>query len=175
MDNINSYSHTMPVNSGNFVHSVAQMSATMPSQTPSLITYLDTGNRIHASPTNHWTAQLNRSHATSNHIINDTDHLPSNQIDAIRSDMSKAYPQTLINDNESGDRTTIMETFLEHKGSENVKRFSVNNLLQLANNCRAISSEQHRNTMGEWDFSFVFLFLRFSLVDRSNDVSSQPI
>lgn len=32
-------------------------------------------------------------------------------------------------------------TFAEHKGSENVKRFSVNNLLQLANNCRA---EDHR-------------------------------
>lgn len=32
-------------------------------------------------------------------------------------------------------------TFLAHKGSENVKRFSVNNLLQLANNCR---SDEHR-------------------------------
>lgn len=168
MDNINSYAHTMPVNSGNFVHSMAQMPSTITPQTPSLITYLDAGNRIQSHTSNHWAPQLNRSHHTTNQIINDTDHLTSNHTDAIRLDMSKTYPQTIINDDESGDRTTIMETFLEHKGSENVKRFSVNNLLQLANNCRAISNEQHRNTMGEFFFLFYFtLFLNRQQITTS--------
>lgn len=57
--------------------------------------------------------------------------------------------QTVINPDESGDRSTMnMGNFLQQKGSENVKRFSVNNLLQLANNCRALADE-HRLSSGK--------------------------
>lgn len=162
MDSVNSYSHAMPVNSGNFVHSVAQMSTPITSQSPSLITYLDSANRIHPQSASHWSGQVNRSHSIPNQTISDNNNLP-HQNDAGRLDMSKNYPQTIIDGDESGNRANAMETFLEHKGSENVKRFSVNNLLQLANNCRAISNE-HRNTSGEC----VFVILLFSF--RINDV-----
>lgn len=44
------------------------------------------------------------------------------------------------NNNNNNNSVIDSETFLlNHKGSENVKRFSVNNLLQLAN-CRAVTS-----------------------------------
>lgn len=165
MDNISGYSHAIPVNGGNFVHSVAQMSTSMSATqpTPSLITYLDSANRMHPHAASHWPVQANRPHATPNHINHTDNNNLAGQHDG-RADVAKTYPPppptTIIADDESGERittTNLMENFLEHKGSENVKRFSVNNLLQLANNCRAISHE-HRSTVGEFGFFPFFCF-----------------
>lgn len=62
----------------------------------------------------------------------------------------KDYLQTVIGADDSNGRLTLnMGNFLQQKGSENVKRFSVNNLLQLANNCRALVDENRLST-GKW-------------------------
>lgn len=162
----------MPVNGGNFVHSVAQMSPSIAAQSPSLITYLDPANRMHPHATSHWpAAQANRPHATPNHAGHGDHSNLSGQHDAGRADGAKNYPQTIIADDASVERTTnLMENFLEHKGSENVKRFSVNNLLQLANNCRAISNE-HRGTIGKFGRRASFVSVAGAATDDGSEHS----
>lgn len=70
----------------------------------------------------------------------------------------KTYLQTAINDDQTNCRPPLnMDNFLQQKGSENVKRFSVNNLLQLANNCRALVDE-HRISSGKLLNRMTFFF-----------------
>lgn len=169
MENVNSYSHSIPMNNGNFVHSVqSQMSA---SPTPQInMTYLDASNRNSNQSTGNWSqhsiSARNHSSSSTNTIENNNNNL-SAQNEAIRLDTQKDYHQTTINENENTDRATInMENYMQQKGSENVKRFSVNNLLQLANNCRALSNE-HRITVGKSSFiRSVCAFYAFVAVDR---------
>lgn len=66
---------------------------------------------------------------------NESHHTPSNNNNNNNNNV------IVNNNNNNNNNSTIdSETFLlNHKGSENVKRFSVNNLLQLAS-CRAVTS-----------------------------------
>lgn len=71
----------------------------------------------------------------------------SNSSEAVCGQPQKEYLQTVIsNDDSDGQSNLNMGNYLQQKGSENVKRFSVNNLLQLANNCRALVGEQRIST-----------------------------
>lgn len=114
MLNFNSIDNSYPMNSGNFA------------QVPTTQNYLN--NPTIQQQSVNW-ARADSS--TSNQI----------SIEAIASDQPL---QTAINENESIERSSLntMGNYLQQKGSENVKRFSVNNLLQLANNCRALANEQ---------------------------------
>lgn len=85
-----------------------------------------------------FTASNEKSPWTINHHHIST---PESNHDSLRSIQD---PKTFCSSNDQQQpQSQRQSTFLEHKGSENVKRFSVNNLLQLANNCR---SDDHRLT-----------------------------
>lgn len=148
MENVNSYSHSIPMNNGNFIHSVqSQMSTTSTPHTN--MTYLDSSNRNSNQSTGNWSISARNHNNSSNNTIENNNNNLSAQNEAIRLDTQKDYHQATINEDENTDRATInMENFMQQKGSENVKRFSVNNLLQLANNCRALSNE-HRIAVGK--------------------------
>lgn len=140
MENVNSYS--IPVNNSNFIHSVGQSMSSASLHTN--MTYMQSNSRGQTS--DNWSSSV-RIHNSPNETI-DNNNL-SSQNDSICLESQKEYRQTVINENENTDRSTMnMENYIQQKGSENVKRFSVNNLLQLANNCRALANE-HRIAVGK--------------------------
>lgn len=145
----NSNTYPIAMNGGNF----ASVPTTVSQQNN--INYLNNSiNSIAQNGTQssvNWSRSNNSSHPSidcneSTEANNNNNNNLSNE--AIRNcDHPKDYLQTTINYNESDERSTLetMGNYLQQKGSENVKRFSVNNLLQLANNCRALANEQRQN------------------------------
>lgn len=133
----NSNAYAMPLSGGNFTQvptTVAQMN------------YLNNSNNLHGlQQSSTWSRAENLAH---NNNCNETNSLA---IDVVRSDQQKDYLQTAANEGESEQRSALenMGSYLQQKGSENVKRFSVNNLLQLANNCRALANEQRHTVAGK--------------------------
>lgn len=88
-------------------------------------------------------------HNNSGSTINDNCNRNANNLSSETGRThDKDYLQTVISADDSSGRALSMGNFLQQKGSENVKRFSVNNLLQLANNCRTLADE-HRLSVGE--------------------------
>lgn len=125
IDNSNAY--TIPLNGSNFTQvptTVAQMN------------YLNNSNNLNGLQQSNISTWCRGDNSADNNNCNQTSSLT---IDVIRSDQQKDYLQTTINE----------EDYLQPKGSENVKRFSVNNLLQLANNCRALANEQRHTATGK--------------------------
>lgn len=144
IDNSNTFA-IPAMNSGNF----AQMpTISTTSSQPNNLNYLNSSSaqnadmhqsviwaRADGSASNNCGSSNSNSNSTNNNNITNS----------IRSgDQQKDYLQTVIHNDESDERSALnsMTNYLQQKGSENVKRFSVNNLLQLANNCRALTNEQ---------------------------------
>lgn len=154
IDNTTSFSHSMPLHGGNFTEVPTSMVATSASSSVQVqqinLNYLN-ANTSGADQTN-WshnptTAAIdnncNRTTVTNNNLTH------SNESARVQQQKSN-YLQTTINDDQNNCRPPLsMDTFLHQKGSENVKRFSVNNLLQLANNCRALVDD-HRLSSGKF-------------------------
>lgn len=144
IDNVNSFSHPIPLHSANFTDVPNSMVTSSPNQQLNL-NYLS-GNT--SGDHTNWTESVhNTSASTLDENCNRNNILPDSHETAQQ--QHKDYLQTSIHNDETSDRTTLnMGNYLQQKGSENVKRFSVNNLLQLANNCRALADE-HRLSTGE--------------------------
>lgn len=134
IDNSNAYA--IPLNGGNFT----QVPTTM-----AQMNYLNNSNNLNGLQ------QSSTWSGTENSADNNCNQTNSLAIDVVRNDQQKDYLQTAINETESDNRSALenMGTYLQQKGSENVKRFSVNNLLQLANNCRALANEQRHTGTGK--------------------------
>lgn len=132
IDNSNAYAIPNGENFTQVPTTVAQMN------------YLNNSNNLNGLQQSTWS----RAENSANNNCNQTSRLA---IDVVRSDQQKDYLQTAINEGESDNRSALenMGSYLQQKGSENVKRFSVNNLLQLANNCRALANEQQHTTTGK--------------------------
>lgn len=142
IDNPNSFTHPIPLHGGNFSDSPTSMvtsapsTQSVPAQTQQInLSYLS-ANTSTADQTNWTESVLNASNSTI-----DNNNLP-NSNGSVRIQHQKDYIQTIITP-ESDVRSNLnIGNYLQQKGSENVKRFSVNNLLQLANNCRALVDER---------------------------------
>lgn len=157
IDNANTFAHPIPLHSGNFDETTNALvtSSAAPTSNHSNQTQVQQINLNYLNA-NGGGDQTNWTHSESVHNSNSTiddncnrnnNNLPSetNRVQHHQKD----YMQTVINDNDSDTRPNLnMGNYLQQKGSENVKRFSVNNLLQLANNCRALVDE-HRLSSGE--------------------------
>lgn len=161
-DNFTDVPTSMVVTSSSSPHTTSSASSTI--QVPQInLNYLNAntiggsggsgGGTDHAS----WneTVHNNNNNPTAVTIDNNCNRTTINNNlthsnELIRAQQQKAYLQTTaINDDQTNCRPPLnMDNFLQQKGSENVKRFSVNNLLQLANNCRALVDE-HRISSGE--------------------------
>lgn len=155
-----SFVHPIPLHSGNF------------SETPTMVTSSPSNHQHHSQAqaqqinlnylsTNTSGNQTNWTHSDSIHNTtistiddscnrNNNNNNLSNSSETGRSvQHQKDFLQTVISTDEPDGRSTVtMGNFLQQKGSENVKRFSVNNLLQLANNCRALVDD-HRLSSGK--------------------------
>lgn len=162
IDNTNPFVNSITSHGGNFTDVPTSMVATSSSPHSSSsssvqvqqinLNYLSSsssgGNQTNWRETvhnnNNPTASID-SNCNRTSINNNLPH--SNE--SIQAQQQKTYLQTTINDDQTSCRPPLnMDNFLHQKGSENVKRFSVNNLLQLANNCRALVDE-HRISSGK--------------------------
>lgn len=143
IDNPNSFTHPMPLHGGNFTDSPTSMITSSPS-TQSVPTQAQQINLNYISTNTDQTNWAESTHNASNSTI-DNNNLP-NSNGSVRIQHQKEYIQTVITP-ESDVRSNLnIGNYLQQKGSENVKRFSVNNLLQLANNCRALVDERRLST-----------------------------
>lgn len=132
------FTHSIPLHEADFSESATGMGTSSPSAhaVQSHLNYLDVSN---GGDQNNWTHTESR-HSTIN---DDNRHRNENPVpNSTRVQHQKEYLDTVI-PNEDGRTTLNMDNYIQQKGSENVKRFSVNNLLQLANNCRALVDD-HR-------------------------------
>lgn len=143
IDNANAFAHSIALHGGNFVDVPTSMVTSSSTASASAqaqhinLNYLNANTSgdpnwtesVHSNSTSTIDNNCNRNNVTNNNLPN------SNQ--------QKDYLHTVINGDETNGRSPLsMDNYLQQKGSENVKRFSVNNLLQLANNCRALVDEQ---------------------------------
>lgn len=161
-----SFSHPIPLHGGNF-NEASTMITSSPSnhhhnQTQAQQINLNfLGTNTSGDQTN-WTHSDSVTNSTidDNCNRNNNNNNLSNPSETGRAAQhQKDYLQTVIGADESDGRSTLnMGNFLQQKGSENVKRFSVNNLLQLANNCRALVDE-HRLSTGKKPFKRMIFFL----------------
>lgn len=135
----------MPLHSENFTDATVTMVTSSPhpphSQSQQIsLSYIGANNNgewTHHDPVH------NSSNATLDENCNRHNTNLSNPNATLRGQHQKEYLQTVIGGADSDGQSNLnMGNYLEQKGSENVKRFSVNNLLQLANNCRALVGEQ---------------------------------
>lgn len=145
IDSPSSFAHSISLHGGSFSQPAATMvtsssaNQSQPQQQQINLNYL--GANTNGDQTN-WT-HSESVHNTSSSTIDDSCNRNNNN------NNQKDYLQTVIGAEEPDGRSTLnMGNFLQQKGSENVKRFSVNNLLQLANNCRALADE-HRLSSGK--------------------------
>lgn len=152
IDNPNAFAHSISLHGGNFSEPPTTMvTSSSANQSQSHQQQINL-NYLGANPSTdqtNWT-HSDAVHNTSGSTINDncnrnTNNNLSSETGRVH---EKDYLQTVIADNSGGRSTLSMGNFLQQKGSENVKRFSVNNLLQLANNCRTLADE-HRLSVGE--------------------------
>lgn len=145
IDNPNSFANSITMHGGHFSEAPTTMVTSSPSaqSQPQQINLNYHGANNGGDHTN-WT-HSESVHHTSNSTIDNCNRNNNNPCETGR----VQHLQTVISADETGDRSTLnMGNFLQQKGSENVKRFSVNNLLQLANNCRALADE-HRLSSGK--------------------------
>lgn len=149
IDNPNTFVNSITLHGGHFSEAPTTMitsSSTAQTQPQQInLNYIGTNN---GGDQTNWT-HSESIHNTSNSTIDECNRNNNHPSETDRAHHQKEYIQTVINADESDGRSTInMGNFLQQKGSENVKRFSVNNLLQLANNCRALADE-HRHSTGK--------------------------
>lgn len=78
-------------------------------------------------------------------------HWPNNNIVGSNNGLPLPIPnhKNYCHPNGQDGHTISGETYLSQKDSENVKRFSVNNLLQLANNGRMLTTDRLTGTLKE--------------------------
>lgn len=158
IDNANSFVNSItPHGGGNFTDVPASMVATSASPQSSSsssaqvqqinLNYLNSSGGGGGNNQTNWSESVHsNNHPTAVSIDNNCNRTTINNN---LTHSHKNYLQTTINDDQTNCRPPLnMDNFLQQKGSENVKRFSVNNLLQLANNCRALVDE-HRISSGE--------------------------
>lgn len=165
IDNTNSFVNSITSHGGNFADVPTSMVATSssPQSTSSSsvqvqqinLNYLSSSGGGGGCNQTNWSETVhNNNNPTAVSIDNNCNRTTINNNlthanESIRAQQQKTYLQTTINDYQTNCRPPLnMDNFLQQKGSENVKRFSVNNLLQLANNCRALVDE-HRISSGE--------------------------
>lgn len=155
VDNTNAFSNAIPLHGGNFteVPTSSPSSASVQVQQINL-NYLNAntsgGDQISwSNSTVHNPTAVAIDNNCNRTTINNNNNLTHSN-ETVRIQQQKHnYLQTTIDDDQTNCRPPInMDSFLQQKGSENVKRFSVNNLLQLANNCRALV-EEHRISSGK--------------------------
>lgn len=151
IDNVNSFAHPIPLHGAHF----GEMQNAMVTSSPSIQAQQINLNYLSANASGdqtNWTEPVhNTTPSTIDDHCNRNNNLP-NPNETVRE--QKDYIQTVINDDQTDGRSTLnMDNYLQQKGSENVKRFSVNNLLQLANNCRALADE-HRLSSGKLHSKF---------------------
>lgn len=162
IDSVNSFVHPIPLHGAHF----GEMQNSMVTSSPSIHTQQINLNYLSANTNDdqtNWTESVhNTSSSNLDENCNRNNDLP-NPNEGIRE--QKVYLQTVINNDEADGRTALnMDNYLQPKGSENVKRFSVNNLLQLANNCRALVDE-HRISSGKSHSKFIQVFSEHNCSD----------
>ncbi|XP_031625816.1 retinal homeobox protein Rx-A-like [Contarinia nasturtii] len=149
IDNSNAFSHPIPLHSGNFNETASAMVTSSSSNHSNQsqaqqinLNYLSANGNDDQTNWTHSETAHNSSSTIDDNCNRNNNNLPS-ETDRVQHHQ-KDYLQTVITDTESYTRSNLnMGNYLQQKGSENVKRFSVNNLLQLANNCRALVDD-HR-------------------------------
>lgn len=154
-NNTNSFANSIPSHGGNFTEVPTSMvvtsSASSSVQVQQInLNYLNTniggGDQTSWSETVHNPTAVQIDNNCNRTTVNNN---LTHSNDSVRVQQQKTYLQTAINDDQTNCRPPLnMDNFLQQKGSENVKRFSVNNLLQLANNCRALVDD-HRISSGK--------------------------
>lgn len=149
IDNANAFSHSMPLHGENFTDATAAMITSSPhSQAQQIgLNYIGANNNGDQANWTHPDSVQNSSNTTHDDNCQQNNNNFSNSSDTVRGQHQKEYLQTIISSEDTDGQSNLnMGNYLQQKGSENVKRFSVNNLLQLANNCRALVSEQRIST-----------------------------
>lgn len=130
----NSYAHPVALNSVNYVTSSGSQSTNTTSISLACHQPSITNEVMHTTARD----QQQQQQLGGNWTTNENIQSATTTIDGNCTNRNDDYIQTVISENNGTDRHPInaAHQYLQHKGSENVKRFSVNNLLQLANNHR---------------------------------------
>lgn len=157
IDNPNAFPHSIPLHGGNFNGSSTTMITSSPtnhsaqSQAQQInLNYLNSNTSGDQTTWAHTESVNNSLNSTIDENCNRNNNTLTDPGE-VRGQHQKDYSQTVISGGDTHDRSKLtMGNYVE--GSENVKRFSVNNLLQLANNCRALVNE-HQLSSGKKYFS----------------------
>lgn len=162
IDNTNTFANSIPLHGDNFTDVPTSMVATSLSSSAAAastaiqvqqinLNYLNANTTSGGDHTNWSQETINNNNCNRTTINNNLTH--HSNASAVDQQLQKSYHQaTISSEDQINCRPPLnMDNFLQQKGSENVKRFSVNNLLQLANNCRALVDE-HRISSGEFEY-----------------------